>query len=82
LIEQVTRKEEKVDLVSIIICNYKYEAYIGAAAEIAQGLDPSASRLPSFSEGFESIGKDREFGEHRGEPFDQRQQSHLRHCGA
>ena len=40
-----------------------------------------ASRLPSFSDGPESIGKDREFGEHRGEPFDQRQQSHLRHCG-
>jgi GDPmannose 4,6-dehydratase len=39
------------------------------------------SRLPSFSDGPESIGKDREFGEHRGEPFDQRQQSHLRHCG-
>jgi hypothetical protein len=31
------------------------------------------SRLPSFSDGPESIGKDREFGEHRGEPFDQRQ---------
>src|ERR1019366_4148909 len=28
-----------------------------------------------------SVGKDPEFGEHRGEPFDQRQQSHLRHCG-
>ena len=40
-----------------------------------------ASRLPSFSDGPESIGKDREFGEHRGEPFDQRQQSHLRHGG-
>jgi hypothetical protein len=26
------------------------------------------SRLPSFSDGPESIGKDREFGEHRGEP--------------
>jgi hypothetical protein len=40
-----------------------------------------ASRLPSFSAGPKSIGKDREFGEHRGEPFDQRQKSHFRHCG-
>ena len=37
---------------------------------------PFPSRLPSFSDVPESIGKDREFGEHRCEPFDQRQQSH------
>ena len=45
------------------------------------GTSAFAQRLPSFSDGPESIGKDREFGEHRGEPLDQRQQSHLRHCG-
>ena len=37
-------------------------------------MDPQ--RLSSFSDGRESIGKDREFCEHGGEPFDQRQQSH------
>ncbi len=37
-------------------------------------MDPQ--RLPSFSDGRESIGKDRELCEHGGEPFDQRQQSH------
>jgi hypothetical protein len=34
----------------------------------------SNSRPPSLSDGPASIGKDREFGENRGEPFDQRQQ--------
>jgi hypothetical protein len=29
----------------------------------------------------ESIGKDRKFGEHCGEPLDQRQQAQLRHGG-
>ena len=41
----------------------------------------AASRLPSFSEGSESIGKDREFGQHDSEPLDQRQQPQLRHGG-
>jgi hypothetical protein len=33
----------------------------------------ATSRLPSFLDGPESIGKDRECDEHRGEPLDQRQ---------
>src|SRR4051794_20279715 len=41
-----------------------------------------ASRLPSFSDGPESIGEDRLVGEHRGEAFDQWDQllfGHVRH---
>jgi hypothetical protein len=41
----------------------------------------ATSRLPSFSEGSESIGKHREFGQHDSEPLDQRQQPQLRHGG-
>src|SRR6202035_4782809 len=39
------------------------------------------SRLPSYSDSAESIGKDRQFSEHRSEPLDQRQQPHLWHGG-
>ena len=39
----------------------------------------NASRLPSFSHGPESIGKDGQLGEHSGEACDQRQQPGLRH---
>ena len=43
-------------------------------------LEPS--RLPTFSDGPESIGEDPLFGEHRGETLDERSQSlfgHVRH---
>jgi hypothetical protein len=42
----------------------------------------AASRLPSFSDGPESIGEDRLVGEHRGEAFDEWDQllfGHVRH---
>src|ERR1019366_3886559 len=42
-------------------------------------LDPS--RLPSFSDGSESIGKERQFGEHGSELLDQGQQPNLWHGG-
>ncbi len=41
------------------------------------GVEPS--RLPSFSDRPESIGENRHFGEHRGEPFGQWQQALLGH---
>jgi hypothetical protein len=37
--------------------------------------------MTSFSDGPESIGKEPEFGEHRGEPLDQGRQPQLRHGG-
>jgi len=40
-----------------------------------------SSRLPSYSDDSESIGEDREFGEHGSVPLDQRQQSQFRHGG-
>jgi hypothetical protein len=42
---------------------------------------PGAPRLPSFSQHPESIGKHGEFGEHRSEPLDQRQQPRAWHVG-
>jgi hypothetical protein len=44
-------------------------------------IGAAPSRLPSYSDSAESIGKDRQFSEHRGEPLDQRQQPHLWHGG-
>ena len=44
-------------------------------------LDMLSSGLPSFSDGSESIGKDRNLGEYGREPLDQRQQPVLGHGG-
>ncbi len=40
-----------------------------------------ASRIPSFLDWSESIGEGGDFGQHGGEPLDQRQQPHLGHGG-
>jgi hypothetical protein len=53
---------------------------IGDGLEVGLQVSQQPSLLPSFSDGTESIGKDREFREHRSEPFDQRQQAQQRHC--
>ena len=52
-----------------------------AVGELLAKLGLTPSCLPSFSDDPESVGKDGEFGEHRGEPLDQRQQAQLWHGG-
>ncbi len=54
----------------------------GAGRENLQSqVEIQTSRLPSFSDRSESIGKHWKFGEHGGEPLDQRQQAVLGHGG-
>jgi hypothetical protein len=59
----------------------KHGSWLNMAESELGALSSQCSRLPSFSEGSESIGKDREFGQHDSEPLDQRQQPQLRHGG-